>query len=568
MMGRKVIGSQVLIESLIASDVKVVFGYPGGTIMPTYDALYDYQSQINHVLVRHEQAAVHAAEGYARATGRVGVCLVTSGPGATNTVTGIADAMMDSTPLVVITGQVASPGLGIDLFQEVNIVGVTHPITKWNILVRRSEDIAPMIARAIYIAQSGRPGPVLVDITKDAQIGAIEDWGGFVPCRSIRSYRPVPTVDKSNLMAAAELINAAQKPMIIFGQGVTISGAEDELERFVNKSGIPATATLLGLSALDYDNPHYIGMIGMHGNYAANITNQECDLIVAVGMRFDDRVVSNADTFAANAKIIHIDIDPAEIDKIVTAEVGIIADAKDALSQLTECIEERTHSEWLERMHAYNREERRILIEPYESSDSEEILMHQAVLAVDSAYEGDNITVTDVGQHQMFAARYMSCAKRRSIITSGGLGSMGYGLPAAIGAKIGMPDREVILFIGDGGMQMNMQELATIMQEQVSVKIVLLNNSFLGMVRQWQQLFFDRRYSFTSLANPRFDLIAEANSVGYGLCEKRSDLASAVEKMKSATGTYILEVRVKPEDNIFPMVPGGKSLCDMIFKEQ
>ncbi len=562
----KITGTRVILNSLVESGIDTVFGYPGGQIMPLYDALYDYTDKIRHILVRHEQAAVHAAQGYARATGKVGVCFVTSGPGATNTVTGIADAMLDSTPIVVITGQVPSSILGVDSFQEINIVGVTHPVTKWNILVRRAEDIAPAIAKALYIASSGRPGPVLVDITKDAQIGLTE-WSGYVPCAPIRSYQPIPVAHSVKIAKAAKLIDKAKKPMVIFGQGVTLSGAEAEFKRFIDKSGMPAVATLLGLSVLPCDDPHNIGMIGMHGNYGPNITNQECDLIVAVGMRFDDRVTCNVATFAANAKIVHIDIDPAEIDKVINTTVGIVGDAKAVLESLTSLIEEGDHSEWLATLLEYNRKEREVVVDSLEGDGRGEIHLHQVVQAVDDVYHGENITVTDVGQHQMVAARYTSFKTPRSLITSGGLGTMGFGLPAAIGAKIGAPERDVVLFVGDGGIQMNLQELATIMQERVAVKIVLLNNNYLGMVRQWQQLFFDQRYSSTQMLNPNFGLIAQANEVGYGYCEKREDLAEAVAKMQSCEGAYLLEVKVKCNDNVLPMVAPGKSLVDIMLTD-
>ncbi len=534
--------------------------------MPFYDALYDYSDKIRHILVRHEQAAVHAAQGYARATGRVGVCVVTSGPGATNTVTGIADAMLDSTPIVVISGQVPSPMLGVDSFQEINIVGVTQPVTKWNTLVRKSEDIAPAISTALYIAQRGRPGPVLVDITKDAQIGLAE-WDGYKPCSPIRSYTPVPVPNSIKIAKAAALLDKAKKPMVIFGQGVILSGASEIFKKFLDKSGIPAAATLLGLSAIDVADPHYIGMIGMHGNYAPNITNDECDLILAVGMRFDDRVTCNLANFASSAKVVHIDIDPAEIDKVVNTTVGIVGDAKVVLESLTDLIEERDHSEWLESLHAFNRKEKEIVVGSHEGDGTGEIHLHHAVQAVDAQYNGANITVTDVGQHQMVAARYTSFKTPRSLITSGGLGTMGFGLPASIGAKIGAPERDVVLFVGDGGMQMNMQELATIMQERVDVKIIILNNGYLGMVRQWQQLFFDYRYSFTPMLNPNFALIAEANAIGYGFCENREELDRAVEKMRTTKGAYILELKVKCNDNVLPMVAPGKSLIDIMLTD-
>ncbi len=559
-------GTRVLLNSLIASGVDTIFGYPGGQIMPLYDALYDYSDKIRHILVRHEQAAVHAAQGYARATGKIGVCCVTSGPGATNTVTGIADAMLDSTPILVITGQVPTPALGVDSFQEINIVGVTHAITKWNLLVRKSEEIAPAVAKALYIASSGRPGPVLLDITKDAQVGMTE-WSGFVPCAPIRSYNPVPVAHSVKIAKAAKLIAKSKKPMILFGQGITISGAEQEFKEFVHKSGIPAAATLLGLSALDVADPYYIGMIGMHGNYAPNITNQECDLIVAIGMRFDDRVTCNPTNFGASAKVIHIDIDPAEIDKVIMADVGIVGDAKCVLESLNTLIEEGDHSEWLARLKEYNREEYEIVVESVEGDGRGEVHLHHVVQAVDKAYNGENIAVTDVGQHQMVAARYTSFKTPRSLITSGGLGTMGFGLPAAIGAKIGAPERDVVLYVGDGGVQMNIQELATIMQERVDVKIVLLNNNYLGMVRQWQQLFFNSRYSFTPMLNPNFSLIAEANDVGYGYCDSRESLAEAVEKMRTSEGAYLLEVRVKCNENILPMVAPTTALVDIMLTD-
>ncbi|MFI3328360.1 MAG: biosynthetic-type acetolactate synthase large subunit [Rikenellaceae bacterium] len=567
MATKSISGAQSLLESLKASGVKTVFGYPGGAIMPLYNALYDYKQDIRHILVRHEQAAVHAAQGFARATGQTGVCFVTSGPGATNTVTGIADAMLDSTPLVVVTGQVASSGLGVDSFQEINIVGITHPITKWNILVRKAEDIAPAIAKALYIAGSGRPGPVLVDITKDAQVGMME-WSGFEPCADIRSYKPVPTADSAKIAEAAKLIEVAKKPMILFGQGVTLSGAESEFKEFVHKSGVPATATLLGLSALECNDPYYIGMIGMHGNYAPNITNAECDLIIAVGMRFDDRVTCNPNNFAKGAKVIHIDIDQAEIDKVITADVGIVGDAKAVLSELTPLLkgDSGRYAEWIERLHAYNKEERKVVVEPHVESGSQ-IHLHHAVEAVSDAYNGGHIVVTDVGQHQMIASRYTNFNQPRSLITSGGLGTMGFGLPAAMGAKIGVPEREVVLFVGDGGIQMNIQELATIMQEKIAVKIVLLNNSYLGMVRQWQQLFFECRYSFTPMVNPNFELIAQANEVEYGVCDDKANLADAVAKMKAAKGSYLLELKVKCNDNVLPMVAPGMSLGDIMLEE-
>ncbi len=557
-------GSRVILESLLEHNVDTVFGYPGGAIMPLYDALYDYKDRLRHILTRHEQGAVHAAQGYARATGRVGVCFVTSGPGATNTVTGIADAMLDSTPLVVISGQVVSSLLGVDSFQETNFIGITQPISKWNILVRHADEVADAINRAIYIATSGRPGPVVVDITKDAQAGLTE----LVKLPSqpvIRSYRTAQAPKASLVAEAAAMISEAKRPILLFGQGVILSGAEQELRDFIAKSDIPATSTLLGLSALERDHDHFFGMIGMHGFYAPNMTNSECDLLIAVGMRFDDRVTCSTQHFAQNAKIIHIDIDPAEIDKIINVDLGIVADAKLALQSLTQAIEQGEHSEWIEHMRSLERYEREEVITPDIESTSAEISLCSAVSAVSRAYKGEHITVTDVGQHQMAAARYSQMQHTRSLVTSGGLGTMGFGLPAAIGAAVGCPDREVVLFVGDGGIQMTIQELTTIMQEQIKVKIVLLNNSFLGMVRQWQELFFDRRYSFTPMHNPNFELLARANGIEYGCADSREVLEEEVAKMKSHQGAYLLEMKIAPEDNIFPMVPADRPLNQVLL---
>lgn len=554
-------GAHAIMQSLLCEGVDLIFGYPGGAIMPTYDALYDYHDKIHHVLVRHEQGAVHAAQGFARVSGKVGVCIVTSGPGATNTVTGIADAMIDSTPLVVITGQVGSPLLGTDAFQEVDVVGITQPITKWNCQVKRAQDIPDAIAKAFYIAKSGRPGPVLVDITKDAQAGMMEF--AYKKVENIRSYTPVPPIDKEKVTEAVRLINLAKKPMVLFGQGVVLGGAENELVDFVEKTGIPAAWTILGLSAMPTNHPLNVGMLGMHGNYGPNIKTNEADLIIAVGMRFDDRVTGNTKAYAINAKVIHLDIDPAEINKNIYADVPVLGDVKDTLPMLTSMVSANKHEAWLHEFKAcYNLEYSKI-INPELNPSKEGMTMGEVVNRISEAYGNNAICVTDVGQHQMFASRYFKFKETRSIVTSGGLGTMGFGLPAAIGAKLGRPDRPVVLFVGDGGFQMNIQELGTIFQTKVPVKIVLLNNNFLGMVRQWQELFFDKRYASTELINPDFQTIGR----GYGLtCEKvirREELDSAIARMIADDNAFLLEVIVEKEGNVFPMVPAGASVSDI-----
>ncbi len=556
----RISGSEAVIRSFLAEGVDTVFGYPGGSIIPVYDALYDYRDKLNHILVRHEQCALHAAQGYARAGGRTGVCIVTSGPGATNTVTGLADAMLDSTPVVLISGQVGSKSLGTDAFQEVNFIEITQSVTKWNCQVKRAEDIPEALAKAFYIASSGRPGPVVVDITKDAQVG-MTDFE-YRPVRFIRSYRPDAETDESGILEAARLINLSRKPMALIGQGVILGGAEKELREFLEKSGIPAAATLLGLSALPSDHPQYVGMLGMHGNYAPNIKNRDCDLLIAVGMRFDDRVTGDPSKFGINAKIIHMEIDPAEINKIVYADVAVTGDVKRTLPMLTEKIAPCDRKAWLEEFRVCRNIEREEIIEPAVSPRGQHLRMGEVVDAVAQRFD-DAILVTDVGQQQMFASRYFRFKRTRSIITSGGLGTMGFGLPAAIGAKIGAPDRDVCLFVGDGGLQMTLQELGTIFQSQVGVKIVLMNNGYLGMVRQWQELFYDKRYSFTELTNPDFELIARANRIPYRLVERHEDLAEAVDEMKRCEGAFLLEARVEREENVFPMVPAGMPVHDI-----
>lgn len=554
-------GSKAVIESFIQEGVDTIFGYPGGTIMPVYDALYDYRDRINHILVRHEQGAIHAAQGYARVSGKVGVCIVTSGPGATNTVTGLADALMDSTPIVLISGQVGSSLLGTDAFQETNFVGITQAVTKWNCQVKRAADIPAAIAKAFYIAKSGRPGPVVVDITKDAQQEMAEFH--YEKINSIRSYRPYPAINREQIAEAAKLINLSRRPLALIGQGVILGGAEEQLLNFLNKSGIPAASTLLGLSALPSNYPQYVGMLGMHGNYAPNIKNKDCDLLLAIGMRFDDRVTGNPEKFGINAKIIHLEIDPAEINKIIYADVPVLGDVRETLPLLTEMVAENNHSAWLAEFKSCYNIEYQEIIEPAIYPSTKHIRMGEVVHLVSEAYHNDAILVTDVGQQQMVAARYFGFRNSRSLVTSGGLGTMGFGLPAAIGAKTGAPDREVCLFAGDGGLQMTIQELGTIFQSQIPVKIILLNNCFLGMVRQWQELFFEKRYSFTEMVNPDFGLIAQGNGIAYDCVEKRENLSSAIEKMKNHPGAYLLEVRVEKEENVFPMVPAGAAVTDI-----
>ena len=551
----RISGSEAVIRSFLAEGVETIFGYPGGAIIPVYDALYDYRDKIDHILVRHEQCALHAAQGYARATGKTGVCIVTSGPGATNTVTGLADAMLDSTPIVLISGQVASSTLGTDAFQEINFIEITNSVTKWNCQVKRAEDIPEAIARAFYIASSGRPGPVVIDITKDAQNGMMNF--DYKPMKFIRSYIPNHEIDNDQILEAARLINLSRKPMALIGQGVILGGAEQELKEFLEKSGIPAASTLLGLSALPTDHPQYVGMLGMHGNYGPNIKNRDCDLLIAIGMRFDDRVTGDPTQFGINAKIIHLEIDPAEINKIVYADVPVLGDVKKTLPMLTEKVTKTDHSAWLDEFRVCANIEREDVIEPAIEPRGAHLRMGEVVDAVSKEFN-DAILVTDVGQQQMFASRYFRFKRSRSIITSGGLGTMGFGLPAAIGAKIGAPERDVCLFVGDGGLQMTSQELGTIYQSQVGVKIILMNNGFLGMVRQWQELFYDRRYSFTELTNPDFELLAKANRIPYRCVERHEDLADAVKGMHDTEGAFLLEVRVEKEENVFPMVPAGQ----------
>lgn len=561
MKKRRMTGSQAVMESLLSEGVDLMFGYPGGAIMPVYDALYDYQDKLNHVLVRHEQGAVHAAQGYARVTGKVGVCLVTSGPGATNTITGIADAQIDSTPLVIISGQVASPLLGTDAFQETDVVGISQPITKWNYQVKRAEEIPEAIAKAFFIARTGRPGPVLIDITKDAQFTQFDYE--YKPVTHVRSYKPVTKVKKDQIAEAARLINLAKRPMALIGQGVVLGNAEKELMTFLDKTQIPAAWTLLGLSAIPSDHHLNVGMLGMHGHYAPNVKTNESDLIIAIGMRFDDRVTGNVQKYATNAKVVHLEIDPAEINKIIYADVPVLGNVKESLPMLTEMVSPNNHEAWLGEFKACYKIEDQKVIQPEINPTKEGLTMGEVIRKVSEAHDDDAIMVTDVGQHQMMASRYFKFKQSRSVVTSGGLGTMGFGLPAAIGAKMGKPDRPVCLFVGDGGFQMNIQELGTIFQTKVPVKIILLNNEFLGMVRQWQELFFDKRYASTEMVNPDFITIAKGYDIRAEVISERENLDDAIRRMTEHEGAYLLEVKVEKEGNVFPMVPSGASVSDV-----
>lgn len=560
----KVNGADAILKVLIKEGVETIFGYPGGAVLPLYDAIMKYHQRVHHVLVRHEQGAIHAAQGYARATGKVGVCIATSGPGATNLITGIADAMMDSTPVVCIIGQVVAPLLGTDGFQEADVMGLTMPITKWNFQVTSADEIPEAMAKAFYIARSGRPGPVVLDISKTAQIQQFDFK--YEKCNKIRSYVPFYHVDHEKVKQAAALINQAKKPFILFGNGVIISGAEKELQQFVEKTGIPAAWTLLGLSAMDSDHPLNVGMLGMHGNYGPNIKTNECDLLIAIGMRFDDRVTGDVDSYARQAKVIHIEADPAEINKIIKADVAILGDAKKVLLKLIDMVKPNTHDEWVNEFKACDKIENKKVIKKDLYPTKEILTMGEVVRIVSEKVNANAIVVTDVGQQQMIASRYSKFKQSRSFITSGGLGTMGFGVPAAMGAKLGRPDREVIAIVGDGGFQMTMQELGTISQYQIGVKIIIMNNNYLGMVRQWQQLFFDKRYSFTKLQNPDFIKLAGAFSIPARKVTLRKDLTEAISEMIEHEGPYLLEVVVEKEDNVFPMVPAGASVAKIILE--
>lgn len=556
-------GSEILIRSLLCEGVNTIFGYPGGQIIPVFDTLYDYRSELHHVLMRHEQGAVHAAQGYARASGEVGVCLVTSGPGATNVITGVGDAMLDSTPVVVIAGQVGAAMLGTDAFQEIDVVGITQPITKWAYQIRRAEDIAWAVARAFYIARSGRPGPVVLDFTKNAQV----QQAPFVyePCRFIRSYLPVPELNERAADEAAALIDAAQRPLALVGQGVVLAHAEEELKEFLQKADIPAASTLLGLSALPSDFPLNKGFLGMHGNVAPNMKTNEADVIVAVGLRFDDRLTGNLQHYARQAKIIHLDIDPSEIGKNVPVTVPVLADAKTSLKALTQRIRENKHTEWIRSFDVYELIEQERVIRKELYPEGEALTMGEVVRRVSEATGNDALLVTDVGQNQMMAARYFRYSRSRSIVTSGGLGTMGFGIPAALGAKLAVPARTVCLFCGDGGFQMTMQELGTIMQEGIGVKMILLDNQYLGMVRQWQELFYHERYSFTAMQNPDFQAVAKAYGIAGRTVGRRDELDNAIADMLKDDRPYLLVVNVENKGNVYPMVPAGAAITDILM---
>lgn len=557
----RISGSEAIIKCLLAEGVDILYGYPGGAIMPVYDELFKYQDKIHHVLTRHEQGATHAAQGYARISGKVGVAMATSGPGATNLITGIADAQIDSTPLVCITGQVASHLLGSDAFQETDIVGISTPVTKWNHQITKASEIPAVIAKAFYIAKSGRPGPVLIDITKDAQFEEFDF--SYEKCKGVRSYNPVPKTDIDDVKSAAQLINAAKKPMIVWGQGVILSEAENELKAVIEKAGIPAAWTILGASAIPTAHPLNIGMVGMHGNYAPNKLTNECDVLIAIGMRFDDRVTGNLKTYAKQAKIIHFEIDPAEVDKNVKTDVAVLGDAKESLKLLLPLLVANSHPEWHQKFKDLYAIEFEKVIKNDILPIKEGLTMGEVLKEINIQTKGNAAIVSDVGQHQMIACRYAEFTTTRSNITSGGLGTMGFALPAAIGAKMSAPDRDVVAIIGDGGYQMTIQELGTIFQQKVPVKIVVLNNEFLGMVRQWQQLFFDKRYASTEMTNPDFVAIAKGYYIDAQKVTKRSELKDAVAEMMACEGPYFLEVRVEKEDNVFPMIPSGASVSDI-----
>lgn len=562
---KEISGSQAVLEACIAEGVDTIFGYPGGAIMPIYDALFDYNDRLKHVLVRHEQGGIHAGQGYARSSGKVGVVFATSGPGATNLVTGLADAMIDSTPLVCITGQVFAHLLGTDAFQETDVINITTPVTKWNYQITDATEIPHVLSKAFYIAGSGRPGPVLIDISKNAQIQKF-NYEGYTKCNHIRSYRPKPIVRKEYIEAAAQLINEAKKPFVIFGQGVILGRAEKEFKAFIEKGGLPAAWTILGLSALPTDHPQNVGMLGMHGNYGPNVLTNECDVLIAVGMRFDDRVTGRLDRYAKQAKIIHLDIDPAEINKNVTATVPVWGDCKETLPLLTQLIQEKQHKEWLALFNQYTKDEQDAVIQAELHPTQGELTMGEVIHLLNELTGGNAIVVTDVGQHQMVACRYAKFNETKSNITSGGLGTMGFALPAAIGAKFGAQHRTVVAVIGDGGFQMTLQEMGTIMQTGLNVKILILNNRFLGMVRQWQELFNDRRYSFVDIQSPDFVQLAKAYGIDGASVDNRELLKNALQKMLDHDGSYLLEVMVGKENNVFPMVPQGCSVSEIRLK--
>lgn len=562
--GASISGSVAVLEAMVAENVDTIFGYPGGAIMPIYDALYDYNDKLKHILVRHEQGAIHAAQGYARTSGKCGVVFATSGPGATNLVTGLADAMIDSTPVVCITGQVFAHLLGTDAFQETDVINITTPITKWNYQVTDATEIPSVLAKAFYIAKSGRPGPVVIDITKNAQIQKF-DYNGYSTCDHIRSYRPKPIVRKNFVEEAAKLINAAERPFVIFGQGVILGSAEKEFQAFIEKAGIPSAWTIMGMSAIPTDHPMAVGMLGMHGNYGPNVLTNECDVLIAIGMRFDDRVTGRLDKYAKQARVIHLDIDPAEIDKNVKATVPVWGDCKDTLPMLTALVEEKTYPAWFQRFKDFQKMEDDKVIYDEMNPTGETLTMGEVIKDLNELTKGNAIIVTDVGQHQMVACRYSKMNHSKSNITSGGLGTMGYALPAAIGAAYGDPSRTTVAIIGDGGFQMTLQELGTIMQFKPNVKIIILNNNFLGMVRQWQQLFHEKRYSFVDITSPDFVQVAKGFHIPGKSISKREDLKPALKEMLDNDGSYLLEVMVGKENNVFPMVPQGRGVAEIIL---
>lgn len=564
MSKQNISGAEALMRSLEAQGVDTLFGYPGGAITPVFDALYHHRDKLNHILVRHEQGAAHAAEGYARSSGKVGVCLVTSGPGATNTVTGIADAMMDSTPMVVIAGQVVTSLLGTDGFQEVDLVGITQPITKWSYQIRSAKDVPWAVARAFYIASSGRPGPVVLDFAKDAQILSAEYEP--VSLDYIRSYVPVPDTDNETVKAAAEIINNAERPLVLVGQGVELGNAQEELKAFLEKADMPAGCTMLGLSVLPTDYPLNKGMLGMHGNLGPNVNTNNCDVLIAVGMRFDDRVTGNLNTYAKQAKIIHFDIDPSEINKNVRVDLAVLGDCKYTLAEVTKLLKPNKHTEWLDTFKPYEEQEYKRVICPEVYPTTGPLNMGEVIRAVSEASNNEAILVTDVGQNQLMSVRYFKYSKERSVITSGGQGTMGFGLPAAVGATFGRPDRTVCVFMGDGGLQMNIQELGTVMEQQAPVKIIVLNNNYLGNVRQWQAMFFDRRYSFTPMMNPDYMKIASAYNIPSRRVIERKDLQSAIEEMLTTDGPFLLEACVIEEGNVLPMTPPGGCVNEMLLE--
>jgi acetolactate synthase-1/2/3 large subunit len=556
-------GAQAIMESLVAQGVTTIFGYPGGAIMPTYDALYDYQDRLKHILVRHEQGAGHAAQGYARMLNKAGVCMVTSGPGATNLITPIADAMLDSTPLVCLVGQVKGNLLGTDAFQECDLMGISMPVTKWNYQVVDPNEIPEIIAKAFYIAETGRPGPVLIDITRTAQSEMMTEPFKYTPCTSIISYRPRIEPKKEHVEAAAKLINGAKKPYILAGHGVIISGAEKELNELVDKAGIPVATTLLGMSSMDADHPMYVGWPGMHGNYGANVLTNSCDVLIAIGMRFDDRITGDLSTYAKQAKVVHIEIDPAEVDKNVKADAPVVGDAKAALRALLPLIKPADHKEWRAEFDAFDKEEYEKITLKDVFHDGDQIKMGEAIAMMSDKTKGEAVIVTDVGQHQMVTNRYYRFKKQNSVVTSGGAGTMGFALPAAFGAKVALPDREVVAVIGDGGFQMTLQELGTIAQSKLPVKIIILNNNFLGMVRQWQELFHARRYSFVELENPDFITIAKGFGIPGHTVTDRSLLSESLDTLLNSETPYLLEIICEKEGNVFPMVPAGSSVTNV-----